>query len=59
MPTYRRKYYLIKKHNDIIDAEEERENKGTGTRSTGKGTRSSTISGQALKNQINTDGNPL
>jgi len=56
MPTYRRRYYLVKRHNDIIDAEEKRENQGK-TTSTGKGTRTSTISGQSLKNEIQNKGN--
>jgi hypothetical protein len=57
MPTYRRRYYLVKKHNDMSEAEEKRQNKGK-TTSTGKGTRTSTISGQALKSNIK-EGNPL
>lgn len=56
MPTYRRRYYLVKRHNDITDAEEKQESKGT-TTSTGKGTRTSTIGGQALKSQIQSTGN--
>jgi hypothetical protein len=56
MPTYRRRYYLVKRHNDIIDAEEKQESQGK-TTSTGKGTRTSTVSGQALKGQIQDKGN--
>ena len=56
MPTYRRRYYLVKRHNEIIDAEEKNESQGS-TTSTGKGTRTSTVSGQALKSQIQDNGN--
>jgi len=56
MPTYRRRYYIIKRHNDIMDAEEKNESQGK-TTSTGKGTRSTSTTGQALKNKIQNTGN--
>jgi hypothetical protein len=51
MPTYERRYYLIKKTNDTNDAKEANENKGT-SKSTGKGSRSTTFSGSALKSKL-------
>ena len=57
MPTYQRRYYLIKRQNEIIDAEE----KGGGgktTKMTGKGSRSTTYSGTAMKSWAQQNKNP-
>ena len=48
MPTYRRRYFLVKRQNEIIDAEESKDG-GSTSRSTGKGTKSTTYSGAASK----------
>jgi hypothetical protein len=51
MPTYRRRYFLVKRQNEIIDAEES-QGSGSSSKSTGKGTRSTTYSGSAMKSFV-------
>jgi hypothetical protein len=48
MPTYRRRYFLVKRQNEIIDAEES-QGGGSTSRSTGNGSKSTTYSGLAAK----------
>lgn len=56
MPTYRRRYFLVKRQNEIIDAEEA-QGGGSSSKSTGKGTRSTTYSGTAAKSWAKSDKN--
>lgn len=52
MPTYERRFFLLTLQNEIEETSERVTANQGKTRSTGKGTRTSTISGQALKNKI-------
>ena len=56
MPTYQRRYFLVKKQNELTDSEEKQGNGAS--KSGGNGNRSTTISGNALKSHLKTNGNP-
>lgn len=52
MPVYERRFFMATLHNELSDAVE-RQNEGVGNSvSTGKGTRSTRISGETLKHKI-------
>lgn len=53
MPTFERRFYLLTLKNEIEETNDRIKDNGGKTRSTGKGTRSSTLSGKALKSKIN------
>ena len=53
MPTYERRFYLITLKNEIDGINERTEQEMNKTNSTGRGTRSTTLSGTALKSKIN------
>lgn len=52
MPTYERRFFLLTLQNEIEETNERVAASKGKTKSTGKGTRTSTISGQALKSKI-------
>lgn len=51
MPVYERRFFIVTKINEINDMMEKNENSSSSV-STGKGTRTTMISGQSLKGKI-------
>ena len=52
MPTYERRFYLTTLMEENIKKQEQAEEAQSNAKNGGKGTRTSTVSGEALKNQI-------
>ena len=52
MPTYMRRYFLGLLTKQVKEREEEAEDMKSSTKNSGKGKRTSTVSGDALKNRI-------
>jgi hypothetical protein len=52
MPTYERRYFLGLLTKQAREREEQYEDRKNSTKSSGKGNRTSTVSGNALKNRI-------